>query len=366
MMDADYKPGDMKLLLVDDTVANIDVLNGTLAPCGYNIAVANSGEKALKVVERFKPDLILLDVMMPGIDGFQTCRRLKENPQTAGIPVIFITAKVEASDVDEGFRMGAVDYVTKPFRSEEVQARVRTHLLLQHALKRMRQLNAQKDKLLGTVAHDLRNPIGGVLGYAEIIRDDGDGMPLDERGELLEQIAEVCRGMLAMVNDLLDAAAIQRGVLNLNIGATKLSSIVAQRAALSRFAAEKKGIKIELGESPTVMVQADERRIAQVMDNLLTNAVKFSPAGSVVRVELEKKDEKAYVRVVDQGPGLTEEDVKKLFQDFTPLSARPTANETSTGLGLAIAKKVVDAHGGEMFAGNGTQGGAVFGFALPA
>lgn len=360
-----FKPDQMKILIVDDTVANVDVLTSTLAPLGYQLAVANSGDKALKIAARFAPDLILLDVMMPGIDGFEVCRLLKEDAATAHIPVIFVTAKIETDDVVRGFRLGAVDYVTKPFRAEEVVARVGTHLMLKHTLDAMKRANAEKDRVLGSVAHDLRNPLAGVRGYAFILRESGPNTSDAERAEMLNEISSTCDGMLAMVGDLLDSAAINSGSVSLTRRPFDVAQLVKQRVGLARMSAQKKNTTIEEHYDSNIVVDGDQRRIGQVVDNLVSNAVKFSPPGSTIVVRVAGAPSGVEVRVEDEGPGLTPEDHKKLFSAYVSLSARPTGGEVSTGLGLAISKKVVDSHGGTMNAAPRQPTGTVFSFTLP-
>jgi signal transduction histidine kinase len=358
-------PEDSRILLVDDTPANIDVLSETLQPLGYNLAVANSGEKALKVVTRIKPDLILLDVMMPGMSGFETCRELKNNPDTTDVPVIFITAKTEPEDINEGFRHGAVDYITKPFRDEEVLARVRTHILLKKSRDRLEDLNSQKDRFIGIAAHDLRSPLSGLLGYIEMLSEECSEMDAAERQEMFARMDAACAGMLDLVDDLLDVTTIGSGNLTLKTQPMDLVSLVNERCNLCDFAAGKKDITLDRRLMPTLECIADERRISQVIDNLITNAIKFSPPGTAVTVEVFEENNQATVAVQDEGPGLTEEDMSKLFRDFQQLSARPTGGEKSTGLGLAISNQVIVAHGGKIYAEPGTGSGARFIFQLP-
>lgn len=360
MNEVKFNPSEMKVLIVDDTLANVELLTSSLKPIGYQLAVATSGEKALKIAERFQPDIILLDVMMPGMDGFETCRQLKAAPTTQNIPVIFVTAKVEAEDVIRGLRLGAVDYVTKPFREEEIHARVRTHLLLKYSLDALRQANVQKDNLLGMVAHDLRSPISGIHGYSEILLDDGDSIAPAERKEILEEVISACNSMLTLVNDLLDATAIAAGTLTLNKRPTNLADVIKQRLNIARFTASKKSITIIDQYAGNPVLNFDERRIGQVLDNLVSNAVKFSPTNSCVTVRLAVTPTGAEIAIDDEGPGLTEEDQQKLFSTFQPLSAQPTGSEVSTGLGLAIVKKVIDAHGGSIIARRRPEKGTSF------
>jgi two-component system, sensor histidine kinase and response regulator len=367
-----FEPTTLQVLLVDDTPANIDVLTQTLEPEGYRLLVANNGEKALKIAARVNPDLVLLDVMMPGIDGFETCRQLKADANTRDIPVIFCTAKTEVSDLITGFESGGVDYITKPYRHAEVLARVRTHLQLRRSLTLLSQrntelntLNQTKNKFLGIAAHDLRNPIGAVLCFAEMLREDYETLSKAEIIDGLNCIVEASDIMLNLVNDLLDVSAIEQGNLNLRCQPGSLRKLVVQRLELCRFRAQQKNICLETALAELPEYCFDNARLGQVFDNLIGNAIKFAPPATTVWVSIGLEEGAPCFSVRDQGPGLSATDLEKLFKDFQQLSAKPTGGEKSTGLGLAIVKKIVDAHQGTIRVHNHPSGGAVFSVLLP-
>jgi len=353
------------ILIVDDTTANIEVLSNALKPAGYKLAVATSGEKALQIVERVKPDLILLDVMMPGIDGFTTCVRLKENPVTRQIPVIFITAKVDHNDINRGFSAGAVDYVTKPFNNEEINSRVRTHLSLQASRIKLEYLNSQKDRFLGMVAHDLRNPLGAINGFMEFLSENYESLSKHELSQIFNTVFKASGNMVHLLHDLLDTNAIISGHLSVEKSDGDLSELVSERLKMAKIIADKKGVILEAEISPVAIFEFDYNRIVQVVDNLLSNAIKFSNPGSRVSVCVFADKQNATVKVIDNGPGLTDEDRRNLFGEFQKLSAKPTGGETSTGLGLAISKRMIMAHNGSIDAVNNEQHGATFYFELP-
>jgi CheY-like chemotaxis protein len=218
----------MRIMLVDDTPANIDVLRKTLERNDYEIAVAPNGEMTLKIAPRFNPDLILLDVMMPGIDGYETCQKLKSMEETKSIPVIFITAKNEPEDIIKGFMVGGVDYITKPFRQQEVCARVHNQLALksyenerkalikdlENQNIRLENLDEVKNNLLGMAAHDLRNPLASVRGFSEMLIENEGNLDEDSK-EMLKMIQDISNHMLDLVNDLLDFSVIESGNLHL-------------------------------------------------------------------------------------------------------------------------------------------------------
>ncbi|MFV2055608.1 MAG: response regulator [Thiohalomonadales bacterium] len=355
-----------RILLVDDTPANIDVLRETLENVGYNIAAASSGEKALNIVKRIKVDLILLDVMMPGLSGFDTCKALKNNVTTEHIPIIFITAKAAPEDISNAFQLGAVDYVVKPFNNSEILARVRTHLSLQKSHDSLVALNNQKDSFLGMAAHDLRSPLSGVLGYLELLLEEDDSISVSERRKFVSTAIKACSNMRMLIGDLLDTAAISRGAISINSCDFDLVELVRERCDICRFSANKKSMSISLLGSSVLTSFADRARMGQVIDNLLTNAIKYSPAGSSITIEILTKNDTDIVKVMDQGPGLSVSDIENLFSDFKTLSAKPTGNEFSTGLGLSISKRVMDAHNGKVTASNLHPTGACFSIELPS
>ena len=366
------RPPASRILIVDDTPANIDVLDQMLEAEGHKISVAASGEAALKLAAKIVPDLILLDIMMPGIDGFETCRRLVADPATRDIPILFITAKSEAEDVVKGFTLGAVDYIAKPFREEEVLTRVRFHLQRKHLLQELRdknqkltEVNDLKNKFLGMASHDLKNPITSIRGYARILLDQGENLPADTRTEFLGAIHEITGNMLELLGDLLNISMIESGRLELRLKTGSLHDLIEKRLSVHRFLAEKKNIALDATLADLPPFAFDTNRIAQVIDNLLSNAIKFSPPGTRVHIALEAAGMCAEFSVRDEGPGLSSEDQGKLFGPFQKLASRPTGDEPSHGLGLAIAKKMVEAHCGRLGVESCPGQGSTFRFEIP-
>ena len=362
-----------RILAVDDDRINLRIIGGILRNEGYEIAEAASGEQALEVYATFQPNLVLLDVMMPGIDGFATCRTLKKNYGDKCAPVIFVTAKSEADDVVMGFDAGGVDYLTKPFRPKEVVARIRTHLSNQQLVEQQKDLvqqlskaNAAKDRFLGMCAHDLRNPLSSIRGLAELMDENAIGELTAEQREIIQTIHGASQSMLQLVNELLDVATIEAGHLKLEKVPTSIVEIVERSVHLSNIEAAKKNTKIEMvtgGMDP--IVDVDRNKIRQVVDNLINNAVKYSPRGSIVTVLIHSHGAVAGFAVRDSGPGIPESERHKLFKDYGRLSTLPTGGEKSTGLGLAICRKIVEAHNGTIGVDNIPGRGAEFIVSLP-
>jgi two-component system, sensor histidine kinase and response regulator len=355
-----------RILVVDDDRINLRIIGGILRTEGYEISEAVSGEEALERYAETRPNLVLLDVMMPGIDGFETCRIIKRTYGATSAPVIFVTAKSEADDVVMGFDAGGVDYLTKPFRPKEVLARIRTHLSNQLLVEQLSKANAAKDRFLGMCAHDLRNPLSSIRGLAELMNENTiGGLNLEQR-EVVLTIHSASQSMLHLVNELLDFATIEAGHLKLDKEPTRIAEIIERAVRLSNIEAAKKDTRIVLvdaGESP--LIDVDRNKIRQVIDNLISNAVKYSPRSSLVTVTLLTDGTAAGFAVRDDGPGIPENERHLLFKDYGRLSNRPTGGEKSTGLGLAICRKIVEAHGGTIAVHNNAVHGCEFAVLLP-
>lgn len=363
-----------KILIVDDDRLNLRILAGILRPAGYEVIEADTGEKALELYPLVSPDLVLLDVLLPGINGFDACRQLHLRYGTAAAPVIFITAKSKSADVVTGLAAGGVDYLPKPIRAKEALARIHTHLQIRRLMAEQRRLvdqlskaNAAKNKFLGMAAHDLRNPLASIRGLAEFLRDGVVGSLTADQLDLVKTIHTASQEMLLLVNELLDVATIEAGELKITPEPSDVAELVEKAVYLSNIEASKKQTEIVFtSHERPVPRNWDPNKIRQVVDNLLSNAVKYSPPGSVISVELSATDGSVTIAVRDQGPGIPESERDKLFKDFGRTSVMPTGGEKSTGLGLAICRKIIDAHHGTITAENLPERGCVFRVTLPS
>jgi signal transduction histidine kinase len=359
-----------KILLVDDEKGNRTILRKILEHEGYVVAEADSAEAAFGQYAAFCPDLVLLDVLMPGMNGFNACREIHRRYHTQAAPIIFITARSESHAIVEGFDAGGVDYVLKPFRQGEVVARIHTHLqlklLLTHKqilLAELSQADSAKNRFLGMAAHDLRNPLASIRGLAEFLLDGSAGQLNPAQDELVHLIQETCKIMESVVNDLLDWATIEAGELKLEPKPIHLNELLVKSVRFNGMTADRKKTRIMLSETREApLIRVDENRTRQVIDNLLSNAIKYSPAGSTIHVvhQFDPAKNHQIVRVRDQGPGIPQEELGRLFTDFGRLSTRPTGGEPSTGLGLAICRKIVESHHGTIEAENLPSGGCEF------
>ncbi len=362
-----------RILIVDDDRLNVRILMSILKPEGYFIQAVHSGEEALVAYGQFSPDLVLLDVIMPGINGFETCRALKANYGDTLAPVIFITAKSESDDIIEGLAAGGVDYLPKPFKGREALARLRTHLHNRMLSEQQRQLVAQlssantaKNRLLGMVAHDLRGPLASIRGLTDFLSDGSLGPITPDQVDIVKMIQDTSQSLLTMVNEYLDVSVIESGEIKIQPEERPIADLLERSVYLNNINAAKKGSHIEFAdEAADAVLRIDADKVRQVVDNLLSNAIKFSPPNSTIQVRTERADGHCSVLVRDQGPGIPEDERHKLFKDFSQTSVKPTAGEKSTGLGLAICKRIMESHGGSIAAESVPAGGSVFIITFP-
>jgi two-component system sensor histidine kinase/response regulator len=361
------------VLAVDDEPANLDLLSRRLAALGCGVLRASSGEQALAIAERERPDLVLLDVMMPGIDGWETCRRLKANALTTSIPVIFVTAKDQTDDVVTGFEAGGVDYVAKPFEPVELAARVRSALFTKRLQDELRASNQElikversRQELIGMLGHDIRNLANSVVAFLQLVGMGQLDPARPEFAELLGLSESNVSEMLRMVNALLDVYKLEEGRLEAVPQAFRLEELARKSISQVKPEARAKNISVtsEVGDA-TVFV--DDGLIVRVLTNLLANAVKHTPSGGRVRVEARKADEGTdfvLIRVSDTGPGITNEDAPNVFDRF--YQGGSGRSRGGTGLGLAFCRLAVALHGGTIRVANPGQPGATIDLTLPA
>jgi CheY-like chemotaxis protein len=362
-----------RVLIVDDEIANVELLARRLEAIGCQTQVASSGERAIALARSEQPDLILLDVMMPGIDGWQTCRRLKSQPETADIPVIFVTAKDRYEDLSKGFEVGGIDYLTKPFEPIELAARVRSAIFtkrLQDELRKtaadLKRMEQSRKELIGMLGHDIRNLANSVVAFMQLVRMGQLEPGRQEFDELLRLSESNISELLRMVNALLDVYKMEEGKLEAMPQAIALSALAERSLAQVAPEAIAKGIQLESDLPKDVNVFVDDGLIVRVLTNLLANAVKHTPSGGKVRIESARDrtlERSIVVRVHDTGPGIGEEDAPRIFDRFYQGAGR---SRGGSGLGLAFCKLAVELHGGSINVVNPGESGAIVQFTLPA
>ena len=359
------------ILVIDDVIENVTVLGATFSEVA-EVQFATSGQEGLALARRTVPDLILLDVMMPDMDGFQVCERLQQEEVTRAIPVIFVTARTDAASESRGLALGAVDFIHKPLRPDLVQARVRLHLELARraraleaanqaledkvaqrtqdlmdALQRAEGAARSKTDFLARMSHELRTPLNAVIGLSQVgLREEAAGRAAQS---LYPRILSAGQHLLRVVNDVLDFSRIEAGKCTVESQPFDLASTVAQAAQLLEPQALAEGIALHVDWSPgpRPQVMGDAQRIQQVLVNLLSNAVKFTEKGQV-RLRVSSVDARHVFEVTDTGIGLTPEQIARLFQPFEQADSSSTRRHGGTGLGLVISRHLAREMGGDI------------------
>jgi len=359
------------ILVIDDVIENVAVLGATFSEVA-EVQFATSGQEGLALARRTVPDLILLDVMMPDMDGFQVCERLQQEDATRAIPVIFVTARTDAASESRGLALGAVDFIHKPLRPDLVQARVRLHLELARraraleaanqaledkvaqrtqdlmdALQRAEGAARSKTDFLARMSHELRTPLNAVIGLSQVgLREEAAGRAAQS---LYPRILSAGQHLLRVVNDVLDFSRIEAGKCTVESQPFDLASTVAQAAQLLEPQALAEGIALHVDWSPgpRPQVMGDAQRIQQVLVNLLSNAVKFTEKGQV-RLRVSSVDARHVFEVTDTGIGLTPEQIARLFQPFEQADSSSTRRHGGTGLGLVISRHLAREMGGDI------------------
>lgn len=372
-MNMEINPSEYKILIVDDVMSNVLLLKVLLTNEKFAIATASNGRQALEQVEKENPDLVLLDVMMPDMSGFEVAQHLKSNPNTADIPIIFLTALNSTADIVKGFQVGANDFISKPFNKEELIIRV-THQISLVAAKRLilskteelQRTIAGRDKLYSVIAHDLRSPMGSIKMVLNMLILN---LPSEKIGaemyELLTMANQTTGDVFSLLDNLLKWTKSQIGKLNVVYQDVDLVEVTDGVIEIFSMVASLKKIRIHEMKPEKMMVNADIDMLKTVVRNLLSNAIKFSKENSEVLVKMEEVDGMAVVSVQDYGCGISEEGQKKLLHTDTHFSTFGTNNEEGSGLGLLLCKDFVVKNGGKLWFTSKEGEGSIFSFSIP-
>lgn len=418
-----------EILVVEDSSTQAMLLKQTLERHSFAVALAKDGLDALNQIAERMPRLIISDIEMPKLNGFDFCRRVKETPALAAIPVIILTNLSESSDVIEGIKSGADSFLTKPYTEEILISTIEdvlqnskvkqesaknhplefvfkgqshsfnvnlnqiTNLLLstyssaleknkeleqayqklnivhsevETANRQLQHLNEQKNFFLGMAAHDLRSPLVAIQGYSELLLENEAITSDPDTKKMLSRIHSSSEFMLHLVNELLDISAIESGKVKLHLRDTDLHSLLEECIALNSGQASKKEIGIKYQSAPDLpLIRCDQEKLEQVINNLITNAIKYSKQHTEILVTLTKTNEDAIIAVKDQGVGIASQDIGKLFTPFTKTDSKTTQGEKSTGLGLAISKKIILEQDGDIWVESQAGKGSSFFVRLP-
>ncbi len=369
------------ILVVDDSRQNRLVAEGQLSPCGYRVITAEDSTTAFAAFEAHSPDLILLDVLMPGDNGFETCRKLRQMPGGQDVPIVFVTALGDLETQRTALASGADDFLSKPVQRTELLMRVRSLLRISKLQAELRKRNEllieQRDALLRAkrrneelaelIVHDLRNPLASILANLQFTLSSG--MLSGEPAEALKDSVHASDALHRMILNLLDVSRSDDGALRMHPGEIDLLRIAREvrDQAHQRSVQEGKDVSIVCGAG-AIRLRADGALLRRVLENLIDNSLKYTPSGGKIAIELtQSEDGGAALRVRDQGPGVPEAYRSSIFDKYAQLD-RDAARRarSSRGLGLAFCRLAVEAHGGRIWIEDNEPHGAVFCVALPA
>ena len=369
----EINPSEYKILIVDDVMSNVLLLKVLLTNEKFQIVTANNGRQALDQVEKEKPDLVLLDVMMPDMSGFEVSQQLKANPETAEIPIIFLTALNSTADIVKGFQVGGNDFISKPFNKEELIIRV-THQISLIAAKRiivaqteeLRRTIIGRDKLYSVIAHDLRSPMGSIKMVLNMLilnlPNDTIG---DEMYELLTMANQTTEDVFSLLDNLLKWTKSQIGKLKVVYQDVDIVEVTEGVIEIFSMVAGLKKIKINLESPEHLEVHGDIDMIKTVIRNLVSNAIKFSTEDTEIMVTVMEEGDMAVVSVKDNGCGIDAENQKKLLHTDTHFSTFGTNNEEGSGLGLLLCQDFVIKNGGKLWFTSVKGEGSTFSFSVP-
>ncbi|HMM11533.1 MAG TPA: hybrid sensor histidine kinase/response regulator [Bacteroidales bacterium] len=382
------------ILAVDDNPRNLQLISALLSQHGFKVVVANSGENAMKYLALKQPDLILLDIMMPGMSGYEVCEQIRKTPSLDGIPVIFLTARGETSDIVTGLRLGAVDYITKPFRGEEVLARINTHLELQRNRKSLEQKNlilrqlsdeleqkneiiiretqklrkaiAEKDRFFSILSHDLRAPLAGFLTATELLEKNLRNMSREEMELFIATMADSARQLNKLLENLLSWAQLQLEIMKPKPENIELVSLANSAIQSQQSLATSKDITIENRIEHSLYAYADYQMTHAILRNLISNAIKFTPRGGKITIEHQAGPfGMVAIAVTDNGIGMNDETLRSLFSIDSKVSRPGTEGEASSGLGLILCHDMALRNKGTLTASSKIGQGSTFLLSLP-
>ncbi len=359
------------VLIVDDNPVNLQVLTGMLRQAGWRPRPVTGGRLGLQAARNEPPDLILLDVNMPGMNGYEVCEQLKADARLADIPVIFVSALGEMLDKMRGFQVGGVDYITKPFQLDEVKARVSAHLELrrqrrelQASYDKLRESERLRDSLVHMIVHDLRSPLAAISAYLELLKEEAKEKLGTETQEDVANAMRATRNMVRMINGILDVSKMEAQMMKLDLRECDLVQVVAQSLEDLGSLVGTRNLAFDRPAEPARVV-ADQEIVSRIVQNFLANALRFTPGGGEIRVGIVVEAKHMRVFVADTGPGVPPDFRDSIFDKFSQVTGSSTDRSRTTGLGLAFCKMAVEAHGGRIGVDSELGQGSTFWFTLP-
>jgi len=363
------KPDEQSILIVDDVPKNIQLLGSILKEENYELEFATSGKDALEWLDTKSFDLVLLDIMMPEMDGFEVCRRIKENPKTKEVSVIFLTAKADFQSIIQGFEIGASDYITKPYNRKELLMRVKTHLTIQLQRKQLELSTVFEKKIFSIIGHDLRSPIGNIRTYIDaflLVHDEMDESTI----LLLKDLYLLSDNAFNLLENLMNWAKSQSGGIVCRPQKESIPALIKSILTLFVMQADSKNIRLEFTGKEDVFGFFDPELIAVVIRNLVSNALKFTPHGGEVALSTEVSEDKkstpmAVITIADTGTGMSPEIVYNLMNKNIHFTTYGTDNEKGSGLGFQLCKEFIAMNKGQIAIESTAGAGSRFMISLP-
>lgn len=353
------------ILIVDDNPMNLLLTSHVLENEGYATLTADDGRIALKELEKQTPSLILLDVMMPEMDGYEVCRLINANEEWTEIPIIFLTANAQTENLVEGFKAGGVDYITKPFKGEELLVRVKNHLELADSKKMIVEMNKSRDKLYSIIAHDIRSPLSGILQTVDAI-DQGYFDPnSDDFRELIHHLKIRTKETSTLLTSLLQWTRLQSEEIQLDLKQNDISVVIKSCIQLLEANAHDKDIRLIYEDTLPGVCIYDEVSMHTVIRNIISNAIKFTPISGSITIRINQTGTELQISIQDTGIGMSDEVIKTIFERNQHFSSSGTANEQGTGLGLMLVKDFVKKNNGQIMVNSTIGQGTIFTISLP-
>jgi len=419
----------VNILIVEDSPTQTKMLRYILEENGYTVSSANNGVNALEAIRQRKPNLIITDIIMPLMDGFALCKAVKSDPELKSIPVMLLTSLSDPQDVIKGLQAGADNFLTKPyedmflivciqniFANQEIRKNkpqdaeieivfageryfinsdrmqiidlllstydnavqknnelhkahadlLEIHRQLEQKNIQLEKLNREKNHFLSIAAHDLRNPLTTIYTAADLITEELKDKTSSETKEFLEMIKQSSKFMRGLIEELLDVSVIDSGKLSIHLEPVNLMDLIRNNVALNRVIAGRKQINVEYrSENSLPILQLDRKKIEQALNNLISNAIKYSFPKSKVEIHTKCENSNLIISVSDEGQGIPPTEMNKLFKPFSRTSVQATSGESSTGLGLVIVRKIIEAHNGRVWAESLVKKGSTFYISFP-
>jgi len=361
-----------KILIIDDEPANLSVIFEYLDKLDAEIMLLQEGSETVMVVEENNPDIILLDIIMPDINGFEICKKLKENKYTSDIPVIFMSNLTDTENIVQGFKCGGIDYIIKPLKKEEVIARISNHLKISRTEKKLKkyyieikEINETKNKILSIISHDLRTPIGNIASFVDMILSEYDNYDGKEIKEYLNIIKTSTDSCYYLIDNLLKWSMLQKKQLEPKPKSVNLKSLVSEIVLFFNGIADKKHITLKSEINNDIKVFADEEMVRTIIRNLMSNAIKFTKKYGEIKISASGKEDFIEISVSDSGVGIGEESLSKIFNKNEFITTYGTENEKGSGLGLILCRDFVEKNGGKIWVNSELNKGSIFTFRLP-